>query len=71
MFPVSQFEPTEITLKDLEDYADQQDRITAGFAATCRKRRDYLTDLKAAVHGDMGKTWAEAQAALDAKGGTP
>lgn len=65
LFPLSHFEPVETTLKDLEDYAGQQDRINAGFIETSRKRREYLGQLVTAVKGDMGKTWAEAQAALD------
>jgi hypothetical protein len=66
LFPLSKFEPAEITLKDLEDYAEQQDRINAGFIETSRKRHEYLGSLTRAVNGDMSKTWAEAQAALDA-----
>lgn len=69
LFPLSHFEPVETTLKDLEDYTEQQERITASFAETSRKRRDYLNSLKTAVNGDMNATWARAQAALDAMGG--
>jgi hypothetical protein len=65
LFPLSQFEPTEITLKHLEDYTEQQERITASFAETSRKRREYLGQLVTAVKGDMNATWAEAQTALD------
>ena len=67
LFPLSKFEPAEVTLKDLEDYTDQQDRINAGFMETSRKRREYLHSLTRAVNGDMSKTWAEAQTALDAE----
>jgi len=66
LFPLSQFEPAEVTLKDLEDYTERQEQITANFAETSRKRREYLTSLVGAVGGDMSVTWDEAQRRLDA-----
>jgi hypothetical protein len=69
LFPLSQFEPSEVTLKDLDDYAREQEQITASFAETSRKRREYLARLAGAVGGDMSATWEQAQTALDAVDG--
>ncbi len=40
--------------------------MTERFARKDRERAEYLASLVDAVDGDMSKTWAEAQAALDA-----
>lgn len=60
LFPLDQFEPGEATLKDLHAYADDQDRITAGFVATGVRRHTYLDALVAAAGDDLSVTWAEA-----------
>lgn len=60
LFPLDEYEPAEATLKDLHDYADRQDRMTAGFVATGRRRREYLTALVAAAGDDLSVTWADA-----------
>lgn len=60
LFPLSDFEPTEVTLKELEEYAEQQEAITARFAAHGQRRRSYLESLKAAAGGDLSTTWQEA-----------
>lgn len=60
LFPLSDFEPITATLKELEEYADQQEAITARFAAHGHKRRAYLENLKAAVDGDLSATWQHA-----------
>ncbi len=63
LFPLSQFEPEEATLKDLLDYTDEQDDLTARFVAHGERRRTYLNQLIDAVDGDLAKTWAEAEEA--------
>ncbi len=60
MFPLSRFEPVETTLKDLQDFVEEQEQITASFAATSRKRRAELDRLIFAAGGDLSVTWAEA-----------
>jgi hypothetical protein len=45
LFPLSEFEPTESTLKDLVDYAGQMEDLTARFAKVDRERRLYLKTL--------------------------
>jgi hypothetical protein len=65
MFPLSQFEPVETTLEDLENYMKDSlaihESIVAGFEHTHAKRREYLDRLEAAVDGDLSATWQEAQ----------
>lgn len=63
LFPLTQFEPTETTLKQLIDYAAEQDAITERFAETGRKRHEQLDAMLAAVGGDESSTWADAHRA--------
>jgi hypothetical protein len=65
MFPLSQFEPVETTLADLETYMKEQQQINENFAATFARRRAYLDELASAVDGDMSATWDQAQRRLD------
>lgn len=60
LFPLSDFEPVTATLKELDEYAEQQEAITARFAAYGQRRRTYLENLKAAVDGDLSATWQQA-----------
>lgn len=60
LFPLDRYEPTEATLKDLHDYADEQDRMTEGFVTRGRKRREYLAALDAAAGDDLSVTWEAA-----------
>lgn len=60
LFPLSDFEPVTATLKELDEYAEQQEAITARFAAYGQRRRAYLENLKAAVDGDLSATWQQA-----------
>ncbi|MGH3735854.1 MAG: hypothetical protein ACRDT6_09575 [Micromonosporaceae bacterium] len=64
LFPLDRFEPMTTTLKDLEEYTEQQEELTARFAAHDRKRRDYLESLKAAARGDLNVTWQQAHEQL-------
>ena len=66
MFPLSRFEPVETTLKDLQEFVEEQERITESFAATSRKRRAELDRLTAAAGGDLSVTWAEAHRLAEA-----
>lgn len=63
LFPLSEFEPAEATLKDLIDYSDDQDRITEAFAERGRQRREYLDTLMNAVDNDVSQTWLAAHKA--------
>lgn len=65
MFPLSDFEPVETTLEDLEVFMKQQLQINQNYAATYAKRREYLDRLTDAVAGDISATWEQAQRALD------
>lgn len=58
LFPLA--EPTAATLKELADYTDQQDELTARFVEHGRKRRAYLDALIAAADGDLSVTWSDA-----------
>lgn len=60
LFPLDRFEPADTTLKDLADYATEQESLTARFAAHDAKRRAYLDSLVEAAGGDMSATWQEA-----------
>lgn len=60
LFPLSDFEPTTTTLKELHEYAEQQEAITARFVAHGEKRRVYLARLTEAVDGDLDATWQVA-----------
>ena len=63
LFPLDRFEPTESTLKEMVEYADQQDEITARFVEHGRKRRDYVGRLIDAVGQDLSQTWQAAHMA--------
>jgi hypothetical protein len=65
LFPLSDFEPVTTTLKELQDYADQQEDLTARFVAHGRKRRAYLDRLIEAAGNDLSLTWQEAHDRLD------
>lgn len=60
LFPLSDFEPTVTTLKDLQIYTDEMEELTERFAKRDRDRRSYLKDLVEAADGDMSMTWQEA-----------
>ncbi|HZR50055.1 MAG TPA: hypothetical protein VFB06_11105 [Streptosporangiaceae bacterium] len=63
-FPDDKF--TELsTLGELMKYAHEMAELTERYARKDRERAAYLDSLIAAVHGDLSKTWEEAQAALD------
>lgn len=64
LFPLDQYEPTEATLKDLREYAEQQREITERFAAHDEKRFAYLERLVEVAGGDESMTWAAAAALL-------
>lgn len=57
------------TIAELRKYAAEMSEWTERQARRDRERTAYVDRLSAAVGGDEGKTWAEAQAALDAQGG--
>lgn len=60
LFPLADFEPAAATLKELHEYAEQQEAITARFVAHGQHRRAYLESLTAAVDGDLNATWQDA-----------
>ena len=60
LFPLSRFEPVTTPLKELADYADEQEAITSRFVAHDAKRRHYLNRLIAAADGDLNVTWQAA-----------
>jgi hypothetical protein len=60
LFPLRDFEPVVTTLKELVEYADQQEELTARFVEHGKKRRGYLNDLIDAAGGDLSVTWREA-----------
>jgi hypothetical protein len=64
LFPLDQFEPTQATLKDLHDYAQQMAELTERFARRDLERLDYLRGLIAAAEDDMSMTWREAHERL-------
>jgi hypothetical protein len=69
LFPEDRFSELS-TLADLAKYAAESADITRRFFDRNQRRAEYLASLVKAANGDMSKTWAEAQAALDAgKGG--
>lgn len=69
LFRLSEFEPTTSLLKELADYADRQDELTARFIEHGQKRRAYLDSLIGAADNDLSMTWQDAQNRLDALGG--
>jgi hypothetical protein len=64
LFPDDRFSELS-TLADLAKYAGESAEITERFARRDRERADYLKSLIDAVDGDMSRTWAEAQTALN------
>lgn len=54
------------TIAELRKYATEMSEWTARQAARDEKRLAYVDRLSVAVGGDESRTWAEAQAALDA-----
>lgn len=64
-FPDDRFDSLS-TLAELRKHADDCARRTEGHARKNRERYEYLDRMSDAVEGDESKTWAEAQAALDA-----
>lgn len=62
LFP--EFEPAEVTIKEMRAYAEEQREITARFAAHDEKRFAYLDRLSEVVGGDESVTWEAAQALL-------
>lgn len=64
LFPLDQFEPIEATLKELQDYAERGEELTARFAAHDAKRRAYLEELIEAADGDLSMTWQAAHERL-------
>lgn len=61
LFPLSDFEPTTTTLKELVDYAEGQEEWTGRFVARDKRRREYLDELILAADDDLSVTWIEAQ----------
>lgn len=64
-FPDAKFDEMS-TLGELMKYAHEMAELTERYAKKDRERAAYLDSLIAAVHGDLSKTWEQAQAALDA-----
>ena len=61
LFP--DFEPEEVTVKDLIEYSDGQDAITERYARRGRERRAYIKVLSEAVGYDVLQTWQAAHRA--------
>ena len=59
-------EPIKATLKDLSDYCDQQEQMTANFDARDKKKRAHLNDMLEASGDDASTIWADAERLLDA-----
>jgi hypothetical protein len=70
LFPEDRFSELS-SLADLAKYAAESADITRRFRDRDDRRAGYLASLVDAADGDMSATWAEAQAALDAKDGRP
>jgi hypothetical protein len=66
LFPLDQFEPVETTLKELQNYTQEMEELTARFAARDAERRAYLDKLVAAADNDLSMTWRDAQDRLNA-----
>lgn len=66
LFPLDQFEPSEATLKDLKNYADEQAEITNRFVERDAERRDYLDGLITAAGEDLSWTWQQAHETWEA-----
>jgi hypothetical protein len=65
LFPLCDFEPVTTTLKELLDYTEQQEELTARFVAHGEKRRAYLDSLIEAAGNDLSLTWQAAHDRLD------
>lgn len=61
LFPLSDFEPSTATLKELVEFADEMEAWTGRYVARDRKRREYLDALILAADDDLSVTWLEAQ----------
>lgn len=61
LFPLSDFEPSTATLKELVDYADEMEGWTTRRVVHDQKRREYLDRLVLAADDDLSVTWLEAQ----------
>lgn len=71
LFPLTDFEPTETTLKELQEYTEQQEELTERFVKHDQKRRAYLDSLITALDGDLDATWQEAHERLPDEDGLP
>jgi hypothetical protein len=60
LFPLDQFEPVQSSVKELLEYTEQGEELTARFAAHDRKRRAYVDALVEVSGGDLSLTWQEA-----------
>lgn len=60
LFPLSDFEPSTTTLKELVAYADEMEGWTARRVDHDRKRREDLASLIEAAGGDLSVTWHAA-----------
>lgn len=69
MFPADRFHELS-TLEELAKHAAECRDRTERHARKNRERDEYLASLVGAADGDMSRTWAQAQAALDAREGT-
>lgn len=64
LFPLDRYEPSETPLKDLREYMEQQEEITARFVEHGQKRRAYYNRLEIAADGDLSMSWQEAHERL-------
>lgn len=64
LFPLRDFEPYTTTLKELADYTEEMEELTARFAARDRERRAYLDSLIEAAADDLSMTWQDAHQRL-------
>lgn len=64
LFPADRFSELS-TLAELEKYRAENEVINLRFQDRNRRRAEEIAKLAGAVNGDMSKTWAEAQRALD------
>ena len=69
LFPLDDFDPRSTTLKELQDYTEEMETLTARFAERDRRRRAYLEQLIEAAGEDLSVTWKEAHDRLDDVGG--
>lgn len=65
LFPLDDFDPRATTLKELQDYTEEMEALTARFAERDRRRRTYLERLIEAAGDDLSVTWKEAHDLLD------